>query len=115
MDVEEPEAALDIPVAFHKKNEAATKIGHCEILAALTNLCNPDPTTGSVEYIPVRDRLIDLYGAAVDHPDFYFCVSLYLVVRWSKQCASRGFDQVHDPLREPASPKDELGGVCNSC
>ena len=36
MEDEEPEAAWVISVAFNKKNESAMKIGHLEILAALT-------------------------------------------------------------------------------
>ena len=40
------------------------------ILADLTGLCKPDPMSGVVEYEPVRDQLIDMYGHEVDHPDF---------------------------------------------
>ena len=50
-----------------RKNDAAMKIGHLEILAALTLLCKPDPLNGVVEYEPVRHQLIDMYGPAVDH------------------------------------------------
>ena len=76
MDEEEPQVALDISVAFNKKNEVAMTIGHLEFLAALTGLCTPDPKSGSVEYILVRDRLIDLYGVAVDHLEFVLCFTL---------------------------------------
>ena len=79
MDEEEPQAALDISVAFNKKNEVAMKIGHLEILVALAGLCTPDPKSGTVEYIPVRDRLIDLYGSAVDHPEFIYLFRFVLM------------------------------------
>ena len=69
MDEEEPEAALVISITLNKKNEAAMKTGHLEILTTLVGLCKPDPR-GCVPFEPVRDRLIDLYGAEIDHPDF---------------------------------------------
>eukprot|EP00959_Pyramimonas_sp_CCMP1952_P001558 32003-Pyramimonas_sp.AAC.1 len=43
--------------------------GHLEILSTLVGLCKPGPD-GCVPFEPVRDRLIDLYGAEIDHPDF---------------------------------------------
>ena len=69
MDEEEPDAALIISIALNKKNEAAMKTGHTEIWNTLVGLCKPDPH-GVVKLEPVRDKLVDLYGAAVDHPDF---------------------------------------------
>ena len=69
MDEEEPEAALVISIALNKKNETAMKTGHLEILSTLVGLCKPDPQ-GCVPFEPVRDKLIDLYGAEIDHPDF---------------------------------------------
>ena len=69
MDVEEPEAALVISIALNKKNEAAMKTGHLEIMSTLVRLCTPDPQ-GDVPFEPVRDKLVELYGSAVDHPDF---------------------------------------------
>ena len=38
-------------------------------MATLVKLCKPD-ASGSVHFDPVQDKLIDLDGAAVDHPDF---------------------------------------------
>ena len=75
MDEEEPEAAQIISIALNKRNEAAMKTGHLEIMATLVDLCKPDPT-GVVLFEPVRDKLIDLYGSAVDHPDFLFAFRL---------------------------------------
>ena len=72
MEVEEPDAAMVISVALNKKNDAAMKSGHLEILAALRSFRTPDPRSGVVEYEPVRDSLLDLYGPAVDNPDFVF-------------------------------------------
>ena len=70
MEDEEPDAARIICVALNKRNEAAMKTGHLEIMSTLTSLCIPHPTSGPVAYEPVRDKLLDLYGADVDHPDF---------------------------------------------
>ena len=75
MDEEEPEAAQIISIALNKRNEAAMKTGHLEIMATLVDLCKPDPT-GVVLFEPVRDKLIDLYGSAVDHPDFVYAFRL---------------------------------------
>lgn len=69
MDEEEPDAALIISIALNKKNEAAMKTGHLEIMSTLVSLCKPNPD-GVVAFEPVRDKLIELYGTAVDHPDF---------------------------------------------
>ena len=72
MEEEEPDAALVISVSLNKRNEAAMKTGHLEIFTAMTNLLNPDPTNGIVEYEPVRDQLIELYGPSVNDLDFVF-------------------------------------------
>ena len=44
MDVEEPDAALIISIALNKKNEAAMKTGHLEIMATLVKRCDSDGT-----------------------------------------------------------------------
>ena len=49
--------------------------GHGEIMSTLTTLCKPDPT-GVVLFEPVRDKLIELFGSQVDHPDFVFAFRL---------------------------------------
>ena len=77
MDVEEPDASQLLSIALNKKNEVAMKTGHLEIMATLVRLCEPEPD-GSVPYEPVRDKLIDLYGAAVDHPDFVHVFKLVI-------------------------------------
>ena len=69
MDEEEPTAALVISIALNKRNETAMKTGHLEIMSTLVSLCKPDPK-GHVHFDPVRDKLVDLYGAAIDDPDF---------------------------------------------
>ena len=43
--------------------------GLLETMATLVKLCKPPATSGSVHFDPVRDKRIDIYGAAVDHPD----------------------------------------------
>ena len=61
--------------------------GHTEIFRALVDLCKPNPTpmpVGAVatvfEFEKIRNRMLDLYGAAVDHPDFHHCYRLCLDV-----------------------------------
>ena len=59
--------------------------GHTEIFRALVDLCKPNPTptvVGAVDAVheEVRNRMIDLYGAAVDHPDFHHCYRLTMDV-----------------------------------
>ena len=86
MDEEEPDAALIISIALNKKNEAAMKTGHLEIMSTLVKLCKPDPE-GVVLFEPVRDKLVEYYGAAVDHPDF---VHVFKLV-----CDAGGATSVH--------------------
>ena len=64
MDIEQPDAALIISIALNKKNEVAMKTGHLEIMSALQSLCKPNPQ-GEVPYEPVKEKMIDLYGAEV--------------------------------------------------
>ena len=73
MDVEEPEAALLISIALNKKNESAMKTSHTEIMNTLVGLCKPSPDDleGKVPFDPVREKMVELYGANVDHPDFF--------------------------------------------
>ena len=62
-----------IAIALNKKNDAAMKTGHTEIMNTLVSLCKPDPHAADlkVPWEPVRDKMLDLYGSAVDHPDFF--------------------------------------------
>ena len=69
MDVEEPEGAMIISLALNKKNEAAMKTSHTEIMNTLVGLCKPTPD-GQVAFDPIREKMVELFGAAVDHPDF---------------------------------------------
>ena len=73
MDEEEPEAALLISIALNKKNEASMKTSHTEIMNTLVGLCKPSPgdLEGKVPFDPLRERMVELYGAVVDHPDFF--------------------------------------------
>ena len=84
MDEEEPDAALDIALSFDKRYEPAMKTGFVEIFTAMTNLLNPDPTNGVVEYEPVRDQLIEIYGPCLNDLDFEF------VFIFARQQHSRG-------------------------
>ena len=68
MDIEEPDAALIISIALNKRNEVAMKTGHLEIMSTLQGLCTPDPH-GKVPFDPVRDKMVDLYGADVVDED----------------------------------------------
>ena len=78
MDVEDPDAALIISIALNKKNETAMKTGHTEIMRTLVSLCKPSPGTCEVPFDPVRNRMLELYGPLVDHPDF--CKAFQLVL-----------------------------------
>ena len=84
IDEEEPNATLDISVALNKRNEASMAAGHTEIFRALVDLCKPNPVPAVAgkqlqdEFEEVRLRMIDLYGSAVDHPDFHHCYRLVL-------------------------------------
>ena len=69
LDQEEPGAAQVIAIALNKRNEVAMKTGHLEIMATLVSRCKSDPG-GTVLFNPVGDKVIDLYGDAVDHPNF---------------------------------------------
>ena len=62
------------------------KAGHLEIMATLVKLCKPDPE-GAVHFDAVRDKLIELYGSAVDHPDFVWAFRLV--------CDAGGATSVH--------------------
>ena len=58
---------------------------HTEIFRALMDLCKPNPApavagAGKDMYEEVHNRMVDLYGAAVDHPDFHHCYRLCLDV-----------------------------------
>ena len=53
------------------------KTGHLEIMSTLVGLCQPS-SNGEAPFEPVRDKLIDLYGAAVDHPDFIHAFRLVI-------------------------------------
>eukprot|EP00959_Pyramimonas_sp_CCMP1952_P324832 6799268-Pyramimonas_sp.AAC.1 len=62
------------------------KTGILEIMATLQGLCKPDPR-GCVPFEPVRDKLVDLYGAEAENPDF---LSLFKVV-----CDAGGHGRLH--------------------
>ena len=56
------------------------KTSHIEIMNTLVGLCKPLPSDveGKVPFEPVREKMIEYYGAAVDHPDF--CQAFRLVM-----------------------------------
>ena len=74
MNIEEPDAALTISIALNKKNEAAMETAHTEIMRTLVGLCKPSPdydrSSAVAEFETIRNKMLDLYGATVDHPDF---------------------------------------------
>ena len=112
MDVEEPEAALIISIALSKKNEVAMKTGHLEIWSTLVALCKPS-ADGSVPFEPVRDKLIDLYGAAVDHPDFVHAFRLVIDAGGGWQRAYARHGELHFGLREPKAAQNAYGSLCD--
>ena len=69
MDIEEPDATVVISIALNKRNEAAMTTGHTQIMKTFVGLCKPDPH--GLAFEPIRSKMFDYYGDAVDHPDFY--------------------------------------------
>ena len=80
LDVEEPDGAKIISLALNKKNDAAMKTSHTEIMKALVSLCKPSPDDmdGRVPFEPVRDKMVEWYGSGVDHPDFIWAFRVVL-------------------------------------
>ena len=80
LDVEEPLGAKIISLALNKRNDAAMATTHTEILTTLVGLCKPSPhgLDGQVPFEPVRDQMMEWYGAAVDHADFLYAFRLVM-------------------------------------
>ena len=83
--------------------------GHTEIFRALVELCKPNPTPmprGAVatvsEFEKIRNRMLDLYGAAVDHPDFHHCYRFCLDVGG---CDSPHLQNLYDFTQLFVNPK----------
>ena len=114
MDEEEPEAALIISIALNKKNETAMKTGHLEILTTLVGLCKPDPQ-GCVRFEPVRDKLIDLYGSEIDHPDFLHLFKVVCDAGGGGEYSHERPVLVHRCVREPEGAQDAHGGLWRDC
>ena len=53
---------------------------HTDVMKTPVGLCKPDPHGDgrTVLFEPVRERMIDLYGTIVDHPDFHHAFRLAL-------------------------------------
>ena len=105
MEVEEPKAAAVISIALNKHNEAAMKTSHTEIMNFLAGLCNPDPRTGTVPWEPVRDKMVELYGAAVDHPDFFQAFTLVMSVGGGKSLHIKDLQKFIDTFVNPKNRK----------
>ena len=105
MDVEEPEAALIISIACNRINEAAMSSSHSEIMNALIGMCKPSPhdVEGVVEFEPIRDTMMTLYGSAVDHPDFVQAFSTRARSRGKRKPSHEGSAIVHPAPCEPES------------
>ena len=101
MDVEEPEAALLISIALNKTNEASMKTSHTEIMATLVALCKPDPR-GIVQFDPVRDKLVELYGGAAEHPDYTHAFKLVID---AGGCGSTHMEDLHQFTKVFVNPK----------
>ena len=101
MDIEDPEAALIISVALNKKNEASMKTSHTEIMNTLVGLCKPSPD-GKVPFEPLREKMIELYGAAVDHPDFH---NAFRVVMAAGGADSPHMKDLHEFTKVYVNPK----------
>ena len=71
IDTEEPEAAHIISIALNRLNDTAMKTTHVEVWHALKDLLKPDPH-GIVLFEPVRDKLVNMYGAYADDKDLLY-------------------------------------------
>ena len=62
-----------ISLSLNKTNEAGMQTAHTEIMVTLTGLCKPSPDAidGQVPFDPVREKMVEFFGAAVDQADFY--------------------------------------------
>ena len=110
MDDEDPEAALNISIALNKKNEAAMSTAHTEVMKTLVGLCKPDPSAAdrTVLFEPVRERMIDLYGAIVDHPDFHHAFRLVLDAGGMRQPSHEGYERLHLSPCEPEGAQTQV-------
>ena len=110
MDTEEPDAALIISIALNKKNETAMETGHTEIMNTLVSLCKPDPTakTPVVDYEHIRDKMVDLYGSLVDHPDLHLAFRFVLDAGGAD---SRHMKDLHDFTSVHVNPKMRRNSV----
>ena len=73
IDEEEEDGAYVISLSLNRTNEAGMKTSHTEIMNTLTGLCRPskDAIDGQVPFEPVREKMVEFFGAAVDQADFY--------------------------------------------
>ena len=104
MDIKEPEGAIIIAIALNKKNEASMKTSHTEIMNTLVGLCKPSPDDmdGQVPFVLIRDKIIEYYGAAVDHPDL---VHAFQVVMDAGGHESPHMADLHDFTNVYVNPK----------
>ena len=65
------------------------KTGHLEIMSTLQSLCTPDPH-GNLPFDPVRDKMVDLYGADVVDEDILSAFRLIM------DAGGAGSVQMHD-------------------
>ena len=112
MDQEEPGAAQVIAFALNKRNEVAMKTGHLEIRRTLVARCRPDPD-GTVLLQPVRDTLIDLYGAAVEHPSFVDAFK-FVLAGGGADSPHEGLGGFHFRFCEPENSQDGHRGIRES-
>ena len=72
-----------------KAQDVAMTTTQLEIWSAMENLCKPDPRSSIIKFEPVRDKLIDMYGAAADdinmlymfrigYTYIYTCVNIHI-------------------------------------
>ena len=61
-----------IATTCNHSSSGATACGHAEILRTLVSLIDPSPER-TLYFRHVRDRLAELYGNEVDHPDLKQC------------------------------------------
>ena len=79
------------------------KTGHSEIMNTLVSLCKPSPDSSrTIHFDPSRSRMLELYGTAVDHPDFH---NAFTVVVSAGGCGSPALQEMMDFTAAFVNPK----------
>ena len=75
---------------------------HTEVMHTLVKLCKTDPYSGAVAFEPIRDKMLELYGSTIDHPDFHHA---FRVVMDSGGSKSPHMKDMHDFTSVHVNPR----------